>query len=410
MPKKRIADLVRCKYFEWRVKRRGRTFVADGRSNQPAQGRYSLDADNLPAARQALEKLDLLCAIRMGKASPQEVTQEHKTLTLAEGSRRYQEHVARPSIVGGARSNTRKRYRAVFDKFLKFTAAEGLQYWNQITRNTLESYAAFLDDDGYAYATEYLELTTLKQAMKWFVESDLLPATCLFRLPISKPQGTTTYCWRPEEVVAIIQHCHQRDDLHWLWRVVVGLTCTGLRISELAALRWSDIDFDQNVIRITDETAFSRKSTGSKIRQTKTGRSRTFPIVGELRRVLDQVPRHSDGIVYHGPLGGALKPDTVRRILVRDVLTPLEKRFPKPIGAPVAFSDGRLHSFRHYFCSVCARSVSEQVAMNWLGHSSSKMLRHYFHLHDREAQTQMRKLDFFGVTGATSAPGQSSSV
>ncbi len=90
--------------------------------------------------------------------------------------------------------------------------------------------------------------------------------------------------------------------------------------------------------------------------------------------------RNSDGKIFHGPRGGALKPDTVRRILIRDVLAPLAKRFPKPAAGdePLGLVDGRLHSCRHYFCSVCARSITEQVAMSRLGHSSSKMLRHDF--------------------------------
>ena len=44
-----------------------------------------------------------------------------------------------------------------------------------------------------------------------------------------------------------------------------------------------------------------------------------------------------------------------------------------------------------------------------LGHSSSKMLKHYFHLHNGEAQQQMKKLDFFGALGPISGSGQSTS-
>ena len=36
--------------------------------------------------------------------------------------------------------------------------------------------------------------------------------------------------------------------------------------------------------------------------------------------------------------------------------------------------------------------VSEQALMNWLGHSNSKMIKRYYHLHDAEAQRQMKKL------------------
>lgn len=36
--------------------------------------------------------------------------------------------------------------------------------------------------------------------------------------------------------------------------------------------------------------------------------------------------------------------------------------------------------------------------MKWLGHQDSGMVRHYFHLNDAAAQSQMNKLDFTGGT------------
>ena len=74
------------------------------------------------------------------------------------------------------------------------------------------------------------------------------------------------------------------------------------------------------------------------------------------------------------------------------MLTPLAEKFPTAEDE-VGFSDGRLHSFRHFFCSLCAsRGVAQQVVMRWLGHRESKMVEHYFHLHDEEARRQMRRI------------------
>jgi integrase len=124
----------------------------------------------------------------------------------------------------------------------------------------------------------------------------------------------------------------------------------------------------------------------------KTRRSRSFPIHADLLELLKRLPRAADGFVFHGPRGGKIKPDTVRRILVEEVLAPLEEKFPTPEGE-IGFRDGRLHSFRHYFCSACANTgVPERVLMTWLGHASSKMIKRYYHLHDAEAQKQMQKL------------------
>jgi integrase len=315
------------------------------------------------------------------------------------------EHVNRARVVGGARPTSAKRYRAVLDKFETFAEGEGVAAWNQVTRAVLEAYAAHLDDGGYAYATEYLELTCLKQLLKWLIEAEHIPASCRVCLPLDKPQGTSTYCWRIEEVQTIIQFCRQHNGLDWLADVLTALACTGLRISELASLRWSDIDWAHNLIKLTDETTWARQRRHRNARATKSGRSRSFPIHQELIGILQKQSRAADGLIYHGPLGGKLKPDTVRRVLVREVMTLLAKQFPTPDGE-IGFKDGRLHSFRHFFCSVCANSgVPEQVVMEWLGHRDSAMVRHYYHLHDEEAQRQMKRIQLLHGTGGMGAAG-----
>jgi integrase len=114
--------------------------------------------------------------------------------------------------------------------------------------------------------------------------------------------------------------------------------------------------------------------------------------------VLTLLP-HVDPYVFYGPRGGRLKPDTVRNCLVSDVIMPIAHRFPVTDDEK-SFKDGRLHSFRHYFCSTCANSgVPEMVTMQWLGHADSEMVRHYYHLLDKEDQRQMRRLNFLGEAG-----------
>jgi integrase len=182
----------------------------------------------------------------------------------------------------------------------------------------------------------------------------------------------------------------------WLGDVILALATTGLRISELAGLRWSDIDLDGGMIRLIDETG-SRRHRGKDAapRTLKSGRGRTHPIQDELLPVLRRMARHPDGSVFHGPRGGRLKPDRVRRVLIREVLTPLTHRFPMSKDE-VGFGDGRLHSFRHFFCSLCAnRGVPQRVVMRWLGHKESRMVEHYYHLYDDEARRQMGRIKLF---------------
>ena len=47
---------------------------------------------------------------------------------------------------------------------------------------------------------------------------------------------------------------------------------------------------------------------------------------------LESIPKYRDGFVFHGPLGGRLKSDTIRNILVKQVIGPLKSRFPTATG------------------------------------------------------------------------------
>jgi len=232
----------------------------------------------------------------------------------------------------------------------------------------------------------------LKQAVKWFVTEGFLPADRMIILSMKKATGTDTYCWSPDQVIAMRKHCQAEGSLNWLDGVIVALACTGLRISELAGLRWSDVDSASNQITLTDETRSAKRKKKER-RSTKNSRSRSFPIHPELAEVLAVLPKANDGLVLHGPRGGKLTPATLRNILIREVLTPLARQFPSD-DDEIGFIDGRLHSFCHYFCSVCANNgVPEQLLMSWLGHRSSSMVKHYYHVHNEQAQMEMSKLD-----------------
>ncbi len=81
------------------------------------------------------------------------------------------------------------------------------------------------------------------------------------------------YCWRSNEVVAILEDC-QTPELTWLWQVIIGLSATGLHISELASLRWCDINLENGLISLTDETT-QKSRQGKERRTTKSGHGQT---------------------------------------------------------------------------------------------------------------------------------------
>ena len=189
--------------------------------------------------------------------------------------------------------------------------------------------------------------------MKFLVEEGHLPETCRIILPMTKPNDSPTYCYTDQEVKAIVDFRMKREELVWLGQVLVALARTGVRISELANLRWTDVDTDKNIIRITNDP--SGRKGPAKRRRTKNRRDRSFPIQAHFLAVLDVLPRQSDGRVFHGPLGGLLKPNTVRNNLMAKVL-PAVAAAIREQGGETEIERGRLHSFGHYFCSFCANN------------------------------------------------------
>ncbi len=297
---------------------------------------------------------------------------------------------------GWIRRNTLKRYRAVRDKHTAFCGKHNLVHWNQFGKRETERYGGWLVRKGYADRTLYFELTLIKSVILWLIDAGHLPDSARFKLKLQRPQGTDTYCYTQEQVSAMIEHCRRQQKLHWMAIVITALACTGLRISELATLRLSDVDFASNEITLTDERGSSRRKKIGTVRTTKERRSRVLPINPRLRQVLIDLPRHVDGRLLHGPRGAKLKPSRVLKVLLRDVIAPLKERFPTPPGE-IGFEHGRVHSFRHFFVSEAFRQgATDGEVMEWVGHRDSKMVAHYRHLRKADSHRRMEQIDFLG--------------
>ena len=68
--------------------------------------------------------------------------------------------------------------------------------------------------------------------------------------------------------------------------VIVALTHTGLRIGELAALRWRDLDDDLTKVALVDESRRATRQHRAVARTTKTRRGRVLPVHPSLREIL----------------------------------------------------------------------------------------------------------------------------
>ena len=406
MPRTPRTERVRGSYFSWLLCRRRGVYYADGRGNRPPLGRHSLRSRDRARALRTLADLDARLAADCGLAlrlptRPSEAAAA--VLPLSEGAKLYLDFAGRPPVQGGVAPRSLKRYRTVLDKFIAFAAKQSVLSWHQINKDILTRYGQWLEERNYHDRSQYTELTVLKSVLKWMAAEGRLPPSCAVRMPLRKPHGSSTYCYSPAQVRAVIDFVRSRPILTWLADVVVALSTTGLRIGELAELRWADVDMERGVLSLQDTSRRTRRSERALARTTKSHRGRSLPLHPELRKVLAGLPRRPDGRVFGGPRGGRLKPDTVRVVLRRDVLASLAEAFPAQ-GDDPGIAAGRVHSFRHYFCSAAADyGVPEQMLMSWLGHRDSDMIRHYYHLRQDQARRHMQLIPFVSGESARGA-------
>jgi integrase len=404
MPRQTHRSPFVCEFFSWRLFERDGVIYADGRTgNSVNLGKHSLGTRDPEAALANLRRLDRQMAVERGLTSPA-AGPASSVLSVQDGWQLYLKHCQRPGVLRGVNPRTMKRNRAVQDKHLRFCEKKGIQNWIEVTKDAVVQYGTWLDRQGYASRTIYLELTLIKSVILWLIAGNRVPPSWRLDLELEKPQGTDTFCFTQEQVAAMVERCCGQAALHWLAAVIVGLSCTGLRIGELASLKWSDIDLGSNAIRLTDDRASSRRKRLGSVRTTKGKRGRILPIHPNLRTVLTELKRHPDGRVFHGPREGVLKPDTVRVILRREVIEPLKARFPTAPGE-IGFEHATPHSFRHFFCSQAfLGGASEADIKDWLGHRDSRMVAHYRHLADADSQRKMQGIDFLGRGDGTVPP------
>ena len=394
MPRKPKHIPIACQFFTWRLFHRNGVFYADGRSGKHHLGKHSLGTRDREQALERLKLLDHQKAVELGLADARTLHQID-AISITDGWKLFLEFCERNPVMGGVSPGTVKRYRAVRDKHIKFCGRHGVTTWSEFDKPWLERYGNWLGRK-YADRTIYLELTTIKTVNLWLIDNKKLPADAKLQYNLQKPQGTDTYCYSRREVAAMMKHCMDASRLIWMAHVILALAHTGMRISELAGLRWSDVDLSSYTIRVMDERSSKRRKRAGTARTTKGRRSRTIPIHPRLRQLLQTLEHKPDGYVFHAPRGGRIHPRNVLDIFIREVIEPLTEKFPTPPGE-IGFEHGRLHSFRHFFCSQSfLGGASEGEIREWLGHAESKMVEHYRHLSNEDAQRKMEQIDFTG--------------
>ncbi len=210
-----------------------------------------------------------------------------------------------------------------------------------------------------------------------------------------------------DQANALLDHIADSERYNYWYPMIYTFINTGLRISELAGLRWCDIDLEDGYIDVNHalvEYASDHKS-GLHINLPKTpAGARRIPLSAKSISVLKMEKNNqlSRGLkcnasiddytdfVFLNKFGGPVRQADINRFLVR-IVDDYNKncRYDKN-GKPIILPKITTHWFRHTFANIlCQKEVSIKTSQRLLGHDDiSTTMDIYTHVSDTNVRDE----------------------
>ena len=193
----------------------------------------------------------------------------------------------------------------------------------------------------------------------------------------SKNEEKQMLFWSLEERDAFLVTANQSQQPH-IFPLFATFLFTGMRVGEVLALQWEDVDLIHHTIHIQRNFVVDRVTT------PKSGKSRYVQICSFLVGVLQQyqsTTQKSTGLVFSRKDGSHLSNEMLRK--------PFEKICKKAHIKKI-----RMHDMRHTFASLALmEGVDVPTVQKWLGHKDIQTTMRYIKLLPEHLQEQSKKLN-----------------
>lgn len=291
------------------------------------------------------------------------------------------------SIHSSRSTSTSERYRDILRQHI--LPEIGTLPLTKIARVDIRRVLQRVQKKGLSYSSVRLTRDVLSGVLGCAVDDELIDsnpvAHVLKRMGMEKKKKTLPKTLTPQEVKIFLQACRENYPEHTT--LFLCAFRTGLRMGELLALQWGDIDWNRNIIQV--ERSFRRGRVG----RTKTSRSRQVDMSDQLRQALLHLLtlRKREGLqaglgeevpwIFHRN-GQPMPQNSLRNIF---------KRILKKAG----MSQMRFHEIRHTFASLLLTNGETPVYVKeQMGHTSIQItVDIYGHLIPSSNRQAVNRLD-----------------
>jgi len=232
-----------------------------------------------------------------------------------------------------------------------------------ITADRIDGYRARLVDEGK------LSARTINKHLV-MLHGIFRRAQRAYRLPVNPAVGVERQPIRrtgdfrvldPPEVEQLARHADTRQDA----ALYVVAAFTGLRMGELRALRWRDVDFGKRLVHV------KRNVTRNLEDDPKSGKVRSVPLIDRAARSLDELSRREhftepDAYVFPSQVGGPFDDNRLRR------------RYRAALDR-AGLERLRFHDLRHSFGTLAVQAFPLSDVKAYMGHADIATTMIYVH-------------------------------
>ncbi len=259
------------------------------------------------------------------------------------------------------KKNTQYRYKLSWREFLNWRS---FKYLDQITPSILDEYAIFCKAKlkGNRHAGLNRKISVLKASMRLAEFWELIQPQPWHKVSRFKQSKGRIEFHTPNEIKQILAIFNEQ------WKLVVLLGCrAGLRRGEIANLKWTDVDFQNNQLYIAPN---------------KTENYRYIPMADDLKKSLKKAFKtcKQDGYIIN--VGDTSNREDNNYL----------SAYYRKATAKLPFNCF-LHKLRHTFAShLVQNGVDLYRVSKLLGHTSIKMTEIYAHLTPSDIKSAVAKL------------------
>lgn len=273
-------------------------------------------------------------------------------VTLIEAKQRFDELLEIQFMSAGTKNN----YRSYVNRFLAFCKGVDVETTDQLELHHYQDFILHLSKAGYHSST----IGTCVSAIRTFSEAVLGIVYTKRQIPKPRTVREEAFFFTDDQIACLLANC---NDIRLRVWIILGYDC-GLRVSEVANLKWSD--FDKASMTIT-------------IHNSKRNKTRVVPYS----------PYAKQALVYYCRSCG-INPSTTKYLfpgrkkgeessISSATISSHFKMFIK--NFPFATDRAHFHSLRHsYAVSMLSRVGNPYELATLMGHSSIQTTMNYVHL------------------------------